>query len=72
MSDAQDAAAVLAGFQPIDNGDRRVEEFRDAVIEHIAVRPSPAPAPESVEVRLSRVESKLDQLIGLLQGGPPG
>lgn len=69
MSDVTDAAAVLAGFQPIDNGDRRVEEFRDAVLDHIAVRPSPSPDP--TEDRLSRVEAKLDAILGLLQGGSP-
>lgn len=36
MSDAQDAAEVLAGFVPIDNDHPRVQEFAEAVRDTLA------------------------------------
>jgi hypothetical protein len=68
MSDVDDAAAALSGFVAISDDDPRVQEFRDAVIQDIAVRPSPVRAPESVDVRLSRLESRLDEIITMLGG----
>lgn len=67
MSDAADAAQVLAGFQPISDDDPRVREFAQSVVEAVAARPSPAPP----EDRISRVEAKLDEILILLRGGTP-
>lgn len=73
MSDLDDAAAVLEGFVPIGVDDPRVIAFEQSVLENIAIRPSPNLPPEPyepIEDRLSRVESKLDELISLIRGGP--
>lgn len=59
--------AALADVVDVGNGDVP-EAFHEWVSERIASRPSPAPP----EDRLSRVESKLDQILSLLQGGATG
>lgn len=70
MSDAADAAKALADLVPIGLEDARVQEFAEAVAQEIAVRPSPRVEVESLEDRVSRIESKLDDVIRLLSGGP--
>jgi hypothetical protein len=69
LSDAADAARALQCFTAISDDDPRLQEFREAVIQDIAVRPSPVAASE--EDHLSRVEAKLDEILVLLRGGPP-
>jgi hypothetical protein len=71
VSDAVDAAKALAELVPVGLDDPRVQEFAEAVVADIAVRPSPRVEPESLEDRVSRIESKLDDVIRLLSGGPP-
>lgn len=62
------AAEILDGFVPIGDDHPRVQEFEQAMVEHIAARPSPeAPA----ESQSDRIEQKLDQILTLLEGGSP-
>lgn len=60
-------ADVLGDYVPI--GDVP-QDFAEAMVEHIARRPSPSAAIEG-PTQLDRVESKLDELLTLLRGGTP-
>lgn len=75
MSDAEDAAAVLAQMVPIGDDHPLVQEFRGAVLEDLASRPAPKPPlrvvspehPTALQARLDRISEQLDEVLGLLR-----
>lgn len=81
MSDELDAAAVLSQVIPIGNDHPRVQEFRDAVLEDLAMRPAPAAPlafttenggslpPLDLHAVLTRITQQLDEVLDILREG---
>lgn len=60
------AAAVLAEVMPIGPDDSRVVDFGQAVVEDIAVRPSPTPPPDAVDPVVAALQLIAGQLTTII------